>query len=283
MTLVSHTLCTVDGISGGKIEISNIDESTGDITLMISGIRAPSGISHIEVPVWTQNNGQDDIVWYTAVKKGDAYQVKVSRKDHKNEFGKYTAHVYAYDNLGTSKLVTYLNFDMSDTVKEIYSCSGVSIENIDFTDGTFRVKISDVQASTGVQAVKVPVWSELNGQDDIIWYDAVKDGNSWYVDVNTIADHNVVKGTYFAHAYVVTSTGHEYLLGGTTAVIMWDLSLGTPGIDVSQWQGTIDWKAVKESGIDFAMIRTGYGYPEDDGGTDPKFEYNIQGRKSQWY
>ena len=31
------------------------------------------------------------------------------------------------------------------------------------------------------------------------------------------------------------------------------------GIDVSSWQGEIDWKKVKESGIEFAMIREGYG------------------------
>lgn len=31
------------------------------------------------------------------------------------------------------------------------------------------------------------------------------------------------------------------------------------GIDVSQWQGEIDWKKVKASGIEFAVIRAGYG------------------------
>ena len=32
----------------------------------------------------------------------------------------------------------------------------------------------------------------------------------------------------------------------------------TIGIDVSKYQGTIDWKKVSEAGIDFAMIRVGY-------------------------
>ena len=32
----------------------------------------------------------------------------------------------------------------------------------------------------------------------------------------------------------------------------------TLGIDVSKFQGTIDWKAVADAGIDFAMIRVGY-------------------------
>ncbi len=102
----------------------------------------------------------------------------------------------------------------------------------------------------------------------------------WYVDVNTIENHHVVKGTYYAHAYVVTNSGKEYLLGGTSTIIQWDLSWGKPGIDASQWQGVVNWKEVKASGIDFAMIRTGYGFEEQGGGVDPKFEYNIKNAKA---
>ncbi len=50
------------------------------------------------------------------------------------------------------------------------------------------------------------------------------------------------------------------------------------GIDVSEWQGNIDWKKVKNSGISFAMIRV--GYRKLDSGTiamDAKFKNNIQG------
>lgn len=36
------------------------------------------------------------------------------------------------------------------------------------------------------------------------------------------------------------------------------------GIDVSVWQGDIDWKKVKASGIDFAILRLGYGSPNGD-------------------
>lgn len=48
------------------------------------------------------------------------------------------------------------------------------------------------------------------------------------------------------------------------------------GIDVSKWNGTIDWQKVKESGVEFAMIRTGYGiYSESQ--VDKKFYNNIEG------
>ncbi|MDE6035148.1 MAG: glycoside hydrolase family 25 protein [Ruminococcus sp.] len=46
------------------------------------------------------------------------------------------------------------------------------------------------------------------------------------------------------------------------------------GIDVSQWQSTIDWETVKDAGVEFAIMRAGYGkeyYQED-----PTFDYNMQ-------
>lgn len=48
------------------------------------------------------------------------------------------------------------------------------------------------------------------------------------------------------------------------------------GIDVSKWQGKIDWKAVKNSGIEFAFVRIGY---RGENGTiykDDNADYNIQ-------
>lgn len=51
------------------------------------------------------------------------------------------------------------------------------------------------------------------------------------------------------------------------------------GIDVSEYQGEIDWDLVKSAGIDFAFIRLGYrGYGENGSlNIDSKFEENISG------
>lgn len=47
------------------------------------------------------------------------------------------------------------------------------------------------------------------------------------------------------------------------------------GIDVAKYQSTIDWDSVKASGMDFALIRTGYGGEAWDVQTDPFFNYNY--------
>ena len=44
------------------------------------------------------------------------------------------------------------------------------------------------------------------------------------------------------------------------------------GLDVSKWNGVIDWEAVKKAGIQFVIIRAGYG----TGYVDPYFKRNIE-------
>ena len=44
------------------------------------------------------------------------------------------------------------------------------------------------------------------------------------------------------------------------------------GIDISKWNGEIDWKAIKKANIEFVIIRAGYG----TGYVDPYFKINIE-------
>ena len=48
------------------------------------------------------------------------------------------------------------------------------------------------------------------------------------------------------------------------------------GIDVSKWQGKIDWQRVKSAGIDFAIIRIGYRAENGRLYRDSNADYNIQ-------
>ncbi len=53
------------------------------------------------------------------------------------------------------------------------------------------------------------------------------------------------------------------------------------GIDVSKWQGEIDWEEVKNAGVEFVIIRMGYQTDFDgENVIDPYFEKNIQGAKN---
>lgn len=47
------------------------------------------------------------------------------------------------------------------------------------------------------------------------------------------------------------------------------------GVDVSRYQGKINWEKVKKAGIEFAIVRIGYGMYENQ--KDPEFENNYRG------
>lgn len=52
------------------------------------------------------------------------------------------------------------------------------------------------------------------------------------------------------------------------------------GIDVSSWQEDIDWNKVKNAGVEFVMIRIGWGHSdENEMEIDNKFKDNISGAK----
>ena len=69
--------------------------------------------------------------------------------------------------------------------------------------------------------------------------------------------------------------GAKYNFGSDGALITGN---GTRGIDVSKWNGNIDWAAVKNSGIEYVIIRCGYrGSSQGALIEDPKYAANIKG------
>ena len=56
------------------------------------------------------------------------------------------------------------------------------------------------------------------------------------------------------------------------------MSVKLKGIDVSKWQGTIDWAKVAGDGVKFAMIRLGYGSKDGTAcGVDGCYQKNVEG------
>lgn len=56
-----------------------------------------------------------------------------------------------------------------------------------------------------------------------------------------------------------------------------EVEMTTFGLDVARYQGTVDWREVADSGIDFAMVRLGYrGLTDGVITEDPNARYNLQ-------
>lgn len=91
-----------------------------------------------------------------------------------------------------------------------------------------------------------------------------------YRDQQLLVVEGLDQNTYDLDAFTMDSQGRiQYETDGRQAV---------QGVDVSVYQGEIDWQAVADSGIDFAMIRVGYrGYSQGTLQVDERFQANMEG------
>lgn len=94
--------------------------------------------------------------------------------------------------------------------------------------------------------------------------------NDLYEGEITIPKFNIAKNTYEQEKFL-----------NNNGLVTYDDENASLGIDVSDYQGDIDWQAVKESGIEFVMIRAGYrGYTRGKLNEDSKFRENYEGATS---
>ena len=88
----------VDATQGdlsGTISIVNNNPTLGSFDVVISNVKAPNGVETVSVPIWSEINGQDDIIWYTANRQNNGtYTVNVKASAHKNSTGLYNVHLY---------------------------------------------------------------------------------------------------------------------------------------------------------------------------------------------
>jgi len=222
------------GPLSGKITIENNDSLAGRFDVVISNVLAPQGVASVSVPVWSDDKGQDDLVWYHATRQQDGrYRVTVKASDHKNATGKYHVHLY-YTQLNGEQIgvtATTTEVSIGKTANKEKPSGRVTIENNNSTTGTFDAVIRDVVSPNGLNEVLVPTWSEVNGQDDLVWHKAVKQADGSYRATIKASDHKNSQGKYLSHVYYVTATGTKEFVTGTATTVHHKHSAGTLTIE----------------------------------------------------
>lgn len=100
------------------------------------------------------------------------------------------------------------------------------------------------------------------------------DGRYYFLDVNENLEKNIFDLSDLE--YPVMNEETDKYEGEARWVLDGEVS-SKKGIDVSKFQGKIDWKKVASDGVDFAYIRLGYrGYGSGKIVTDDNYEYNIE-------
>ena len=85
----------------GSISILN-NNGASTFEVVISDVYSPKGVRTVQVPIWSEADGQDDIHWYEATRQTDGkYKVTVQVANHKNVTGLYNIHLYYVQNDGS--------------------------------------------------------------------------------------------------------------------------------------------------------------------------------------
>ena len=161
--------------------------------------------------------------------------------------GRTTTGMQSYGNMVRIKHTDY----KSKTLQTRYA--HLSSINVKVGD---RVKEGDIIGYTGASGNVFGAHLHFE-----VIYSGVRVNPLNWLDANfTVASNDVKLGSYVSVIDVDQDTGKPYILG----------------VDVSKYQGSIDWAKVKEDGIRFAILRVGSS--NNDGVyIDPYFEENYLG------
>ena len=232
------------GPLSGKISIENNDSLAGSFDVVISNVLAPQGVASVSVPVWSDDKGQDDLIWHHATRQQDGrYRVTVKASDHKNTTGKYHVHLY-YTQLNGEQIgvtATTTEVSIGKTANKGKPSGRVTIENNNSTTGTFDAVIRDVVSPNGLKEVLVPTWSEVNGQDDLIWHKAVKQADGSYRATIKSSEHKNSQGKYQVHIHYIDGSGQRRYVTETVTEVHQSRPSGVLSIEnQNQISGTFD-------------------------------------------
>ena len=189
----------------GTILIQNNNKDTGTFDVIIKDVYNPKGVRTVQVPTWSDKDGQDDIRWYEATRQSNGdYKVSVKASDHKNSTGKYHIHLYYIQNdgsrVGVGSTTTEVEFRNAQTKTQ------TGIKNVNSGAGTYTVTVDQAPQGRRIKNIRVAAWSQAH-QENLYWYSTAPSGMHTEVQVSA-ANHQYQSGNYTTHVYV------DYVDGG---------------------------------------------------------------------
>ena len=197
---VTETIVTVKHDKPtGIISVVNNNKDTGTFDVIIKDVYNPKGVRTVQVPTWSDKDGQDDLRWYEATRQANGdYKVSVKASDHKNSTGKYHVHLYYIQNdgsrVGVGTTTTEVEFRNAKT-KTL-----ASIKNVNSGAGTYTVTVDQAPQGRQIKNIRVAAWSKAH-QENLYWYSATPTGMHTEITVSA-NNHGNEAGNYTTHVYV---------------------------------------------------------------------------------
>ena len=189
----------------GTLLIQNNNKDAGTFDVIIKDVYSPKGVQTVQVPTWSDKDGQDDIRWYEATRQANGdYKVSVKASDHKNSTGKYHVHLYYIQNDGSRIGIGTTTTDVE--VRNAKTKTQASIKNVNSGAGTYTVTVDQAPQGRQIKNIRVAAWSQVH-QENLYWYSTAPSGMHTEVQVSA-ANHQYQSGNYTTHVYV------DYVDGG---------------------------------------------------------------------
>ena len=159
-------------------------------------------VSRVRFATWTEQNGQDDIIWSDEVLSNNTVSYTINTTDHNNENNcVYYTHIYAYDLAGNE--VGYPVAVYVDAEPPVIS--NVEISDVSSLGYTITCNVSD---NKEISKVRFATWTEENGQDDIVWNDGIISGNKVSCRINVSDHNNETNDKYWTHIYAYDTSNN---------------------------------------------------------------------------
>ena len=183
----------------GTLLIQNNNKDTGRFDVIIKDVYSPKGVRTVQVPTWSDKDGQDDIRWYEATRQANGdYKVSVKASDHKNSTGKYHVHLYYIQNDGSRIGIGTTTTDVE--VRNAMTKTQAAIKNVNATNGTYTVAVDQAPQGRQIKNIRVAAWSKAH-QENLYWYSATPTGMHTEITVSA-NNHGNEAGNYTTHVYV---------------------------------------------------------------------------------
>ena len=183
----------------GTLLIQNNNKDTGTFDVVIKDVYSPKGVRTVQVPTWSDKNGQDDLRWYEATRQANGdYKVSIKASDHKNSTGKYHVHLYYIQNDGSRIGIGTTTTDVE--FRNAMTKTQASIKNVNATNGTYTVAVDQAPQGRQIKNIRVAAWSKAH-QENLYWYSATPTGMHTEITVSA-NNHGNEAGNYTTHVYV---------------------------------------------------------------------------------
>lgn len=240
--------------------------------------------------VYAKNNENGIAIKWDVVRNATKYVVYRTNQDRK--FEEYDTvnygNKYLDENVETGEEYRYVIYSYRYSKKIAESDESEKIVGAPKT-------VTNVTAKTG-KGNEICITWDINPYASGYYVYKSSDNKNWdkigtvyenegkYIDKNT--EYNILNNSTNLNAKLVYKykvKAFENIDGITyTSKISnsYGMAIQAKGIDVSHHNGKLDWKKIKKSGVDFAMIRIGYGDSKKGGIKDKNFKYNMKNAKA---